>query len=101
MEIQLTCPFVNLPETRRSRFGEELNAEKMKKAICQRARWRSRVGLSKIGGAWIRLAFYETIRFKPGGVLMRSIVFLGMTLLAASVGIGQNHPRSEEHTSEL
>src|SRR5438552_1527306 len=59
---------------------------------CQRARWRSRVGLSKIGGAWIRLAFYETIRFKPGGVLMRSIVFLGMTLLAASVGIGQNHP---------
>jgi ATP-dependent DNA ligase len=28
-----TCPFVNLPETRRSRFGEELNAERMKKAI--------------------------------------------------------------------
>jgi ATP-dependent DNA ligase len=28
-----TCPFVNLPETRPSRFGEELNAEKMKKAI--------------------------------------------------------------------
>jgi DNA ligase D-like protein (predicted ligase) len=28
-----TCPFVNLPETRRSRFGEELNAEKMKNAI--------------------------------------------------------------------
>jgi DNA ligase D-like protein (predicted ligase) len=27
------CPFVNLPETRRSRFGEELNAEKMKKAV--------------------------------------------------------------------
>jgi DNA ligase D-like protein (predicted ligase) len=27
------CPFVNLPETRRSRFGEELSAEKMKKAI--------------------------------------------------------------------
>src|SRR5690348_6071975 len=27
------CPFVNLPETRRSRFGEELNADKMKKAI--------------------------------------------------------------------
>src|ERR1700741_3333061 len=26
-------PFVNLPETRRSRFGEELNAEKMKKAV--------------------------------------------------------------------
>lgn len=40
----------------------------------------------------MRLAFYETIRFKPGGVFMRSIVFLGMTLLAASVGIGQNHP---------
>lgn len=28
-----TCPFANLPETRRSRFGEELNAEKMKKAM--------------------------------------------------------------------
>jgi DNA ligase D-like protein (predicted ligase) len=27
------CPFVNLPETRRSRFGEELNAEKMTKAV--------------------------------------------------------------------
>lgn len=27
------CPFVNLPETRRARFGEELNAEKMKKAV--------------------------------------------------------------------
>src|SRR5438876_1186248 len=27
------CTFVNLPETRRSRFGEELNAEKMKKAV--------------------------------------------------------------------
>src|ERR1700730_6990771 len=26
-------PFVNLPETRRSRFGEELNSEKMKKAV--------------------------------------------------------------------
>ena len=28
-----TCPFVNLPETKRSRFGEELNAEKIKKAV--------------------------------------------------------------------
>jgi len=28
-----TCPFVNLPETKKSRFGEELNAEKMKKAV--------------------------------------------------------------------
>ena len=27
------CPFVNLPEMRRSRFGQELNAEKMKKAV--------------------------------------------------------------------
>jgi ATP-dependent DNA ligase len=27
------CPFVNLPETKRSRFGEELNVEKMKKAV--------------------------------------------------------------------
>jgi bifunctional non-homologous end joining protein LigD len=27
------CPFANLPETRRSRFGEELNAEKMKRAV--------------------------------------------------------------------
>jgi ATP-dependent DNA ligase len=28
-----TCPFLNLPETRRSRFEEELNAEKMKKSV--------------------------------------------------------------------
>jgi ATP-dependent DNA ligase len=28
-----TCPFVNLPDTRKSRFGEELNVEKMKKAV--------------------------------------------------------------------
>jgi DNA ligase D-like protein (predicted ligase) len=28
-----SCPFANLPETRRSRFGEELSAEKMKKAV--------------------------------------------------------------------
>ncbi len=27
------CPFVNLPETKKSRFGEELHAEKMKKAV--------------------------------------------------------------------
>jgi bifunctional non-homologous end joining protein LigD len=27
------CPFVNLPETGRSRWGEELSAEKMKKAV--------------------------------------------------------------------
>jgi DNA ligase D-like protein (predicted ligase) len=31
--VTASCPFVNLPETRRSRFGEELNAEKMKKAV--------------------------------------------------------------------
>jgi bifunctional non-homologous end joining protein LigD len=31
--VASVCPFVNLPETRRSRFGEELNAEKMKKAV--------------------------------------------------------------------
>jgi DNA ligase D-like protein (predicted ligase) len=31
--VTRACPFVNLPETRRSRFGEELNAEKMKKAV--------------------------------------------------------------------
>jgi bifunctional non-homologous end joining protein LigD len=31
--VMPTCPFANLPETRRSRFGEELNAEKMKKAV--------------------------------------------------------------------
>ncbi len=31
--VTSTCPFVNLPDTRRSRFGEELNAEKMKKAV--------------------------------------------------------------------
>jgi len=28
-----TCPFANLPDERKSRFGEELNAEKMKKAV--------------------------------------------------------------------
>ena len=33
----MLCPFVNLPETRRSRFGEELNAEKMKKAVWLRS----------------------------------------------------------------
>jgi hypothetical protein len=32
-EFDFASAFVNLPETRRSRFGEELNAEKMKKAI--------------------------------------------------------------------
>jgi len=31
--VTSTCPFVNLPDTKKSRFGEELNAEKMKKAI--------------------------------------------------------------------
>jgi DNA ligase D-like protein (predicted ligase) len=31
--VTYTCPFVNLPETRRSRWGEELSAEKMKKAV--------------------------------------------------------------------
>jgi len=31
--VTASCPFVNLPETRRPRFGEELNAEKMKKAV--------------------------------------------------------------------
>src|ERR1700740_2941851 len=31
--VTAECPFVNLPETKRSRFGEELNAEKMKKAV--------------------------------------------------------------------
>ena len=31
--VTLTCPFVNLPETKRSRFGEVLNAEKMKAAV--------------------------------------------------------------------
>jgi DNA ligase D-like protein (predicted ligase) len=31
--VTSTCPFANLPETKKSRFGEELNAEKMKKAV--------------------------------------------------------------------
>lgn len=31
--VSPACPFVNLPETRRSRFGEELNAERMKKRV--------------------------------------------------------------------
>jgi hypothetical protein len=35
------CPFVNPPETRRSRFAEELNAEKMKKAVWLRRSRRS------------------------------------------------------------
>ena len=38
-----TCPFVNLPETRRSRFGEELNAAKMKKAV-----WLRPEGVARI-----------------------------------------------------
>jgi DNA ligase D-like protein (predicted ligase) len=38
-----TCPFVNLPETRRSRFGEELNAKKMKKAV-----WLKPVAVAQI-----------------------------------------------------
>ena len=28
-----TCPFVNLPETRKARWGEALTAEKMKKCV--------------------------------------------------------------------
>jgi ATP-dependent DNA ligase len=28
-----TCPFVNLPETGRSRWGESLNAEKMNECV--------------------------------------------------------------------
>ena len=31
--IAAECPFANSPDTRKSRFGEELNAEKMKKAV--------------------------------------------------------------------
>jgi len=31
--VTANCPFANLPETRRSRFGEELSAQKMKKAV--------------------------------------------------------------------
>jgi DNA ligase D-like protein (predicted ligase) len=31
--VTRVCPFVNLPDTKKSRFGEELNAEKMKKAV--------------------------------------------------------------------
>jgi len=31
--VTATCPFANLPDQRKSRFGEELNAEKMKKAV--------------------------------------------------------------------
>jgi ATP-dependent DNA ligase len=38
------CPFVNLPETKRSRFGEELNAEKMKKAIWLRPETVAQIG---------------------------------------------------------
>jgi len=35
--VTSTCPFANLPETRRLRFGEELNAENMKKAVWLRS----------------------------------------------------------------
>jgi bifunctional non-homologous end joining protein LigD len=28
-----TCPFVNMPETRRARWGEILDAEKMKRCV--------------------------------------------------------------------
>ena len=41
---------------------------------------------------WLALAATQWRCGRLRGVLMRSIVFLGMTLLAASVGIGQNHP---------
>jgi ATP-dependent DNA ligase len=36
------CPFVNLPETRKARWGEALTAEKMKKCIWVRSElvWR-------------------------------------------------------------
>jgi ATP-dependent DNA ligase len=34
--VKPTCPSVNSPETKRSRFGEELNAERMKKAVWPR-----------------------------------------------------------------
>ena len=37
------CPFVNLPETRRSRFGDELNAEKMKRAVWLRPEAAARI----------------------------------------------------------
>ena len=32
-KIVSTCPFANLPETHASRFGRELDAETMKKAV--------------------------------------------------------------------
>jgi len=35
--------FVNLPETRKSRFGEELNAEKMKKAVWLKPEVRAQI----------------------------------------------------------
>ena len=44
-----TCPFANLPEMRRSRFGEELNAEKMKKAVWLRPE-ASSVGWTLVRG---------------------------------------------------
>jgi ATP-dependent DNA ligase len=31
--ITLKCPFVNLPETRKARWGEALSAENMKKCV--------------------------------------------------------------------
>lgn len=76
--VTATCPFVNLPETRRSRFGEELNAEKMKKAV------------------WLRPDAVAQIEFLEwtGGDRLRHSKFVGLR--------EDKDPRSvvKEHASE-
>ena len=53
-----TCPFVNLPEMHRSRWGEELNAEKMKKAV-----WLKPEAVAQI----------EFLEWNEGGSLRHSV----------------------------
>jgi len=38
-----TCPFVNLPETGRSRWGESLTAEKMKQCVWVKPKLTARI----------------------------------------------------------
>src|SRR5438874_8552936 len=73
----------NLPETRRSRFGEELNVEKMKKAV------------------WLRpeaVAQIEFLEWTEGDRLRHS-KFVGLREDKNPRSVVKE--RSEEHTSEL
>jgi hypothetical protein len=58
-----SCPFVNLPETRRSRFGEELSAEKMKKAVWLRPEAVAQIEfLEWTDGDWLRHSRFFGLR---------------------------------------